>query len=78
VVASQRDLIFKPRDQWHTFRNPGAEPAQVLEIISPAGFERFFGELVDFEGVTHVEPQVLADLCPLRSRDEPHERAGPC
>ena len=29
----------------------------------PAGFERFFGELVDLGGVTQTEPQTLADLC---------------
>jgi hypothetical protein len=56
-------LIFKPRDQWHTFWNAGEEPARILEIISPAGFERFFHELVDLGGVTQAEPQVLADLC---------------
>ena len=40
------DLIFKPRGQWHTFWNDGDEPARILEIISPAGFERYFEELV--------------------------------
>jgi hypothetical protein len=34
-----------------------------LEFISPAGFERFFAELVDLGGVTQAEPQNLADLC---------------
>jgi mannose-6-phosphate isomerase-like protein (cupin superfamily) len=63
VVASPGDLVFKPRGQWHTFWNAGEEPARILEIISPAGFERFFGELVDVGGVTQAEPQTLADLC---------------
>jgi quercetin dioxygenase-like cupin family protein len=63
VVGSQGDLVFKPRNQWHTFWNAGDEPARILEIISPAGFERFFGELVDLGGVTQAEPQTLADLC---------------
>ena len=63
LVASTGALIFKPRNQWHTFWNAGDEPARVLEIISPAGFERFFAELVDLGGVTQVEPQILADLC---------------
>ena len=63
LVGSPGDLIFKPRNQWHTFWNAGDEPARILEIISPAGFERFFGELVDLGGVTQVEPQILADLC---------------
>ena len=63
LTASPGDLVFKPRNQWHTFWNAGDEPARILEIISPAGFERFFDELVDLGGVTGVEPQTLADLC---------------
>ena len=47
VVAAQGDLVFKPSDQWHTFWNAGDEPARILEVISPAGFERFFKEIVD-------------------------------
>src|SRR4051812_29555492 len=47
IVASPGDLIFKPRNQWHTFWNAGDEPARLLEIISPAGFEHFFAELTD-------------------------------
>src|ERR1700694_815270 len=56
LVGGQGDLIFKPRNQWHTFWNAGDEPARILEIISPAGFERFFAELVDLCGVTRGEP----------------------
>ena len=41
------DLIFKPRNQWHTFWNAGDTPARILEIISPAGFERYFEELIE-------------------------------
>jgi quercetin dioxygenase-like cupin family protein len=63
LVGSPGDLIFKPRNQWHTFWNAGDEPARILEIISPAGFERFFDELVDLGGVTRAEPQTLGDLC---------------
>jgi quercetin dioxygenase-like cupin family protein len=47
VYGEPGDLIFKPRNQWHTFWNDGDEPARILEIISPAGFERFFAELLD-------------------------------
>jgi quercetin dioxygenase-like cupin family protein len=63
LTASPGDLVFKPRNQWHTFWNAGDEPARILEIISPAGFERFFDELVDLGGVTRAEPHTLADLC---------------
>jgi len=51
LVGGPGDLIFKPRNQWHTFWNAGDEPARLLEIIAPAGFERFFNELVALCGV---------------------------
>jgi mannose-6-phosphate isomerase-like protein (cupin superfamily) len=63
LVAGPGDLVFKPRDQWHTFWNAGDEPARILEIISPAGFEKFFEELVDLGGAGTVEPPVLGELC---------------
>ena len=63
VIGKPGDLIFKPRDQWHTFWNAGDEPARILEIISPAGFEGFFAELVDLGGVAQADPQIFVDLC---------------
>jgi quercetin dioxygenase-like cupin family protein len=47
VYAEPGDLVFKPRDQWHTFWNAGDGPCRILEVISPAGFEHFFDELGD-------------------------------
>jgi mannose-6-phosphate isomerase-like protein (cupin superfamily) len=63
VIGEPGDLIFKPRNQWHTFWNAGDAPARILEIISPAGFEDFFAELVDLGGVTRAAPAALAELC---------------
>jgi quercetin dioxygenase-like cupin family protein len=63
VIGGPGDLIFKPRNQWHTFWNAGDRPARILEIISPAGFERFFAELVELGGLTRADRQALADLC---------------
>jgi quercetin dioxygenase-like cupin family protein len=63
VIAKPGDLVFKPRNQWHTFWNAGDHPARILEIISPAGFEEFFRELSDAGGVTSASPQLLAGLC---------------
>ncbi len=63
LIGKPGDLIFKPRNQWHTFWNAGDQPARILEIISPAGFEQFFCELVDLGGVTNTDPQQLAQLC---------------
>jgi mannose-6-phosphate isomerase-like protein (cupin superfamily) len=62
VEAGPGDLVFKPRNQWHTFWNAGDEPCRILEIISPAGFERFFRELSDMGGVTQAEEEALAEL----------------
>src|SRR5260370_34274395 len=45
VIGNPGDLIFKPREEWHTFWNAGDAPARGLEIISPAGFENYFREL---------------------------------
>src|SRR2546427_7168447 len=63
VYGDPGDLIFKPRGQWHTFWNAGDEPARILEILSPAGFERFFAELVDLGGVAQADPETLGELC---------------
>jgi mannose-6-phosphate isomerase-like protein (cupin superfamily) len=62
VEAGPADLVFKPRNQWHTFWNAGDEPCRILEIIAPAGFERFFAELVDMGGVAQADPEALAGL----------------
>lgn len=51
VLGGPGDLIFKPRGQWHTFWNAGVEPARVLEIISPGGFEGYFEQLSELLAV---------------------------
>jgi mannose-6-phosphate isomerase-like protein (cupin superfamily) len=63
VEAGPGDLVHKPRGQWHTFWNAGDEPCRILEIISPAGFEHFFAELVDLGGATQAGPEQLGVLC---------------
>jgi mannose-6-phosphate isomerase-like protein (cupin superfamily) len=62
VEAGPGDLVFKPRNQWHTFWNGGDEPCRILEIISPAGFELFFRELSEMGGAVQVDPAALAAL----------------
>jgi mannose-6-phosphate isomerase-like protein (cupin superfamily) len=62
VEAGPGELVFKPRNQWHTFWNAGDEQCRILEIISPAGFERFFQELVDMGGVAQADPEAFAQL----------------
>lgn len=46
--AGPGELVRKPRDQWHTFWNASEVEARVLEIISPAGFEKYFEEIGPF------------------------------
>jgi mannose-6-phosphate isomerase-like protein (cupin superfamily) len=62
VEAGPGDLVFKPRNQWHTFWNAGDEPCRILEIISPAGFEHFFRELVALGSVLQASPDAVAQL----------------
>ena len=63
VYADPGDLVHKPRGEWHTFWNAGEETCRILEIISPAGFERFFAELVAMGGVLQAAPEDVAALC---------------
>ena len=50
VTAGPGTWVFKPRGQWHTFWNAGETPCTIIEVISPAGFERFFREVADAWG----------------------------
>jgi mannose-6-phosphate isomerase-like protein (cupin superfamily) len=63
LEAGPGELVVKPRGEWHTFWNAGDAPCRILEIIAPAGFERFFAELVDLGGVTQADPAGLRALC---------------
>jgi mannose-6-phosphate isomerase-like protein (cupin superfamily) len=77
LEAGPGDLVFKPRDQWHTFWNAGEEPARILEIISPAGFERFFAELDALGGAGAAQPEELGELCARYALDmEPDSIPG--
>ena len=62
LYAQAGDLVFKPRGVWHAFWNRTDEPARLLEIISPSGFERYFAELApllrptpDFEALAALQ-----------------------
>jgi len=60
IEGGPGDLIFKPRDQWHTFWNAGEEPSRILEIISPSGFERYFREMVAL--APDASPETRAEI----------------
>ncbi|WP_394821820.1 cupin domain-containing protein [Pendulispora albinea] len=47
LVATAGSYVIKPRSIPHAYWNATREPARILEIFSPAGFEQYFGELAE-------------------------------
>jgi mannose-6-phosphate isomerase-like protein (cupin superfamily) len=45
LEAGPGELVRKPRGIEHAFWNAGDEPARLLEVIAPAGFENYFREV---------------------------------
>ena len=45
TVAGPGTVVPKPRGEWHTFWNAGADPVRFLELVSPPGFAGYFREL---------------------------------
>jgi mannose-6-phosphate isomerase-like protein (cupin superfamily) len=62
VHAEVGDLVFKPRNQWHTFWNVGDGPCRILEIISPGGFEHCFDQMAAAMASSAFDPQQMAEL----------------
>ena len=62
VYGETGDLIYKPRGQWHTFWNAADEDSSLLEIISPAGFEKYFEELTDLAKQGRPDPKQIAPI----------------
>src|ERR671924_1274004 len=59
VYAEVGELVFKPRNQWHTFWNAGDVECRILEIISPGGFEQCFAELGAITQSPDFKPEQL-------------------
>ena len=62
AFAGPGDLVYKPRDVWHTFWNATDRPGRLLEIISPAGFDQFFVELAALVNSGPVAEEAVAAL----------------
>jgi quercetin dioxygenase-like cupin family protein len=57
--------IVKPRGELHSMWNASSEPAQMIEIITPAGFEKYFIELAEATaaaGGRRPDPSVIAPI----------------
>jgi mannose-6-phosphate isomerase-like protein (cupin superfamily) len=66
-VAERGDLVVKPRGIAHAFWNPADQPARLLEIISPGGFESYFEELAPLMPPQRPEPDI-AGMAALQAR----------
>jgi quercetin dioxygenase-like cupin family protein len=56
------DLLFKPRGVAHAFWNAGEEPARLLELISPAGFENYFRELAPLLAASERDQAAIGEV----------------
>lgn len=56
--------IVKPRGELHSMWNAGTEPARMIEIITPAGFEKYFIELAEATAAAgrRPDPSVTAPI----------------
>jgi mannose-6-phosphate isomerase-like protein (cupin superfamily) len=67
--APAGSYVLKPRGVPLTFWNPGPEPARVLEIISPAGFEQYFEELAGIlSSAPPEQPPTFARIAEMAGR----------
>jgi quercetin dioxygenase-like cupin family protein len=64
IEATAGSYVWKPRGILHTFWNSGPEPARILEVISPAGFERLFEQVAELlEHPTETTEADVYELC---------------
>jgi len=62
IEAGPGNLVFKPRGVAHAFWNAEDEPARLLEIISPAGFENYFRELAPLLAATDRDEAAIGEV----------------
>ena len=56
--------IVKPRGELHSMWNAGTEPARMIEIVTPAGFEKYFIELAEATAAAggRPDPSITAPI----------------
>ncbi|TDU87667.1 quercetin dioxygenase-like cupin family protein [Kribbella voronezhensis] len=62
VVLEAGGYIAKPRGELHTMWNAGDTEARMIEVITPAGFERFFFDLAELVEAGPPNPTDLETL----------------
>ena len=66
--AGPGEIVVKPRGIPHAFWNPTDQPARILELIVPGGFETYFAELGEI--LAQAGPPDLTALGQLAARYE--------
>jgi quercetin dioxygenase-like cupin family protein len=61
IVGAAGSTLYVPRGVRHAFSNPHGEPARLLNVFTPAGYEDFFGELAALFARAQGQPN-LADI----------------
>lgn len=62
LEAGAGELVLKPRGVPHAFWNAGDEPARLLELISPAGFEGYFRALAPLLAATERDTAAIGEV----------------
>jgi hypothetical protein len=63
VQATPGCYVLKPRGIPHAFWNTGPQPARIIEIISPPGFDMYFAEMSGLlEHSGPPDPEAIARL----------------
>ena len=66
--AGPGSYVIKPRGVPHAFWNAGPKPARIVEIISPAGFERYFAEIASLLPPNHHGPPDVQALLAVQEK----------
>ncbi|MEO7397409.1 MAG: cupin domain-containing protein [Ilumatobacteraceae bacterium] len=61
-IAVAGSYILKPRGIQHTFWNPGPEPARIIELITPAGFEEFFRRVTKLANADELTDELMESM----------------
>ena len=62
AVLAPGGYIVKPRGEVHAMWNAGDVPARMVEIITPAGFDKFFRELSQANAQRPLTPPEIFEL----------------
>lgn len=60
--AGAGEYILKPRGLMHTFWNAGPNPARLIELITPAGFETFFEDIGRLAAAGELTDELMGSM----------------